>query len=143
MIGFLCFLQLFLIGHKPKVDSVCRGSGVFPDLTDLHITKNDYTDTTEELEHLLTDRYLLKRKAIEGVDERMMNDTQHGVLQEMQQIAMNARKYALLKILENPEITEVQKIEHITQHEKNGDSKNSQNSKYMSEIFKGILFSEW
>ena len=81
----------------------------------------------------------MKRKAIEGVDERMMNDTQHGLLQEMQQIAMNARKYALLKILENPEITEVQKIEHITQHEKNGDSKNSQNSKYMSEIFKGAM----
>jgi len=143
MIGFVCFLQLFLIRHKPKVDSVCRGSVVFPDLPDLpdlHIEKNDYTDTTAELEHLLTDRYLLKRKSVEGVDERMMNDTQHGLLQ---QIAMNARKYALLKILENPEITESQKIEHIAQHEKNGDLQNSQNSKYMSEMFKGILFSEW
>lgn len=140
MIGFLCFLQLFLMGHKPKVDSVCRGSVVFPDLPDLpdlQIAKNDYTDTTAELEDLLTSRNLLKRKSVEGMDERMMNDTQHGLLQ---QIAMNACKYALLKILENPEISEVQKIEHITQHEKNGDSKNS---KYMSEIFKGILFSEW
>jgi hypothetical protein len=128
------------MGHKPKMDSVCRGSIAFPDLPDLpdlHIEKNDYTDTTAELEQLLMDRYLLKRKVVEGVDERMPNDTQPGLLK---QITMNTLKYALLKILENPAISESQKIEHITQHEKNSDS---QNSKYMSEIFKGILFSEW
>uniref|UniRef100_A0A6C0D7L2 Uncharacterized protein n=1 Tax=viral metagenome TaxID=1070528 RepID=A0A6C0D7L2_9ZZZZ len=119
------------------MDCVCRDSIAFPDLPDLHIEKNDYTDTTAELEQLLMDRYLLKRKVVEGVDERMLNDTQPELLK---QITMNARKYALLKILENPTISESQKIEHITQHEKNSDS---QNSKYMSEIFKGILFSEW
>jgi len=137
MIRFICLLQLFLMGHKAKMDCVCRDSIAFPDLPDLHIEKNDYTDTTAELEQLLMDRYLLKRKVVEGVDERMLNDTQPELLK---QITMNARKYALLKILENPTISESQKIEHITQHEKNSDS---QNSKYMSEIFKGILFSEW
>jgi hypothetical protein len=103
----------------------------------LNITKNDYTDTTAELEDLLTNRHALKRMIIEGVDQRFVGEKDNGVLAEF---VINLYKYNLLKTLENPLISQIEKVQHIEDYEKMDSEKNL---KYMPEIFKGIVFSDW
>ena len=130
MNGFMILLQLFFVGHRiilKKSELNCE----------LNITKNDYTDTTAELEDLLTNRHALKRMIIEGVDQRFVGEKDNGVLAEF---VINLYKYNLLKTLENPLISQNAKIQHIEDYEKMDSEKNL---KYMPEIFKGIVFSDW
>jgi hypothetical protein len=101
----------------------------------MHISKNNYTDTTAELEDLLTNKYSYRRKSLEGTDERIPDDrntTLRG------QVIVNLYKYALLQLLENKDISETKKLEYIDEWEKMDT-----NSKYIPDISKGILFSDW
>jgi hypothetical protein len=68
---FKLLFHLFLLGCKRHVKKTELSSVVmFSDIEDLNIAHDGYTDTTAELEQLLKDRYLLRRKTIEGFDER-------------------------------------------------------------------------
>lgn len=128
MNGFAILLQLFFAGHRimlKKTELNCE----------LNITKNDYTDTTAELEDLLTNRHYLRRIIVDGVDQRFAGEKDNGVLAEF---VINLYKYNLLKTLENPLISQMEKTEYIAEYENTGKS-----SKYMPEIFKGIIFSDW
>jgi hypothetical protein len=101
----------------------------------MHITKNNYTDTTAELEDLLTNKHVFRRKSLEGTDERIPDD-RNTTLRE--QVMLNLYKYALLQLLENKDISETKKLEYIDEWEKQNS-----NSKYIPDISKGILFSDW
>jgi hypothetical protein len=136
---FKLFFHLFALStikihKKTELSSVV----MFSDIEDLNITHDGYTDTTAELEQLLKDRYLLRRKTIEGIDERFPLENEN--VRVMQQIALNFYKYELLRKLTDNNISIVDKLEHIEESEK---ITNTPNSKYMSELFKGLLFSEW
>jgi hypothetical protein len=136
---FSFLLQLFFLGYQKNAKKTELASMVmFSDVHDLNITHDGYTDTTAELEQLLKDRYLLRRKNLEGFDERFIHHDENE--QIMQQIALNIYKYELLKKLTENIISNTTKLEYIEDYEK---INNTQNSKYMSEIFKGLLFSEW
>jgi len=111
---------------------------MFSDIEDLNIAHDGYTDTTAELEQLLNDRYLLRRKTIEGFDERFPIENENA--QTIQQIALNFYKYELLRKLMDNSVSNYDKLQHIEECEK---ITNTPNSKYMSELFKGLLFSEW
>ena len=140
MTRFTFFLQLFLLGYKKNVKKTELSSMVmFSDIDDLNITHDGYTDTTAELEQLLKDRHLLRRKHLEGFDERYNQEEEENT-QILQQIALNMYKYELLKKLTDNNISEVEKLEYAEECEK---TTITQNSKYMSEISKGLLFSEW
>jgi len=130
MNGFAILLQLFFINHHKILKRTELRN-------ELNITKNDYTDTTAELEDLLTNRYTFKRMIVEGVDQRFIGEKDNGFLVDF---VINLYKYNLLKTLEDPLISQTEKTEHIAEYEKMNTEKNS---KYMSEIFKGIVFSDW
>jgi hypothetical protein len=130
MNGFAILLQLFFINHHKILKRTELRN-------ELNITKNDYTDTTAELEDLLTNRYAFKRMIVEGVDQRFIGEKDNGFLVDF---VINLYKYNLLKTLEDPLISQMEKTEHIAEYEKMNPEKNS---KYMSEIFKGIVFSDW
>jgi hypothetical protein len=139
MIPFKLFFHLFLLGCKRHVKKTELSSVVmFSDIEDLNITHDGYTDTTAELEQLLKDRYLLRRKTIEGIDERFPLENENA--RAMQQIALNFYKYELLRKLTDNSVSNYDKLQHIEESEK---LTNTPNSKYMSELFKGLLFSEW
>lgn len=134
---FKLLFHLFLLGCKRHVKKTELSSVVmFSDIEDLNITHDGYTDTTAELEQLLKDRYLLRRKNVEGFDERFPLEN----TDTMQQIALNFYKYELLRKLTDNSISNYDKLQHIEESEK---LTNNPNSKYMSELFKGLLFSEW
>jgi hypothetical protein len=139
MARFSFFLQLFMMGyHKIAKKTELSSTVMFSDIHDLNITHDGYTDTTAELEQLLTDRYLLQRKSVEGFDQRY--PLENIDVQTMGQIALNFYKYELLKKLTDNTVSEVDKLEYVEEYEKeNGVS----NSKYMPELFKGLLFSDW
>jgi len=136
---FSFFLQLFLLGCKRPLKKTELSSVVmFYDTDDLNTKDDGYKDTTAELEQLLTDRYFLRRKTVEGLDDRYPNE--NGNLQIMQQIELNFYKYELLKKLTDTTISDVNKLKYIEEYDKQNAIPNS---KYMSELFKGLLFSDW
>jgi hypothetical protein len=122
--------------HKIAKKTELASTVMFSDMYDLNITHDGYTDTTAELEQLLTDRYSLHRKSAEGFDQRYPLDNRD--VQTTAQIALNFYKYELLKKLTDNTISEVDKLEYVEEYEKD-----LPNSKYMPELFKGLLFSEW
>lgn len=139
MTRFTLFLQLFMMGyHKIARKTELAGVVMFSDIDDLNISHDGYTDTTVELEQLLKDRHLLRRKHLEGMDERFPLENENK--QILQQITLNLYKYELLKKLTDNNISAVEKLEYAEECEK---TTTTQNSKYMSEIFKGLLFSDW
>lgn len=136
---FLQFSQLFMMGyHKIAKKTELASVVMFSDIDDLNISHDGYTDTTAELEQLLKDRHLLRRKHIEGMDERFPLENEN--TQILQQIALNIYKYELFKKLTDNTISDIQKLEYVEECEKQNGVPNS---KYMSEIFKGLLFSDW
>jgi len=139
MTRFAFFLQLFMMGYQ-KIAKKTELAGVvmFSDIDDLNISHDGYTDTTAELEQLLKDRHLLRRKHIEGMDDRYPLENENA--QIMQQIAVNLYKYELWKKLTDQTISDIKKLEYVEECEKQNGVPNS---KYMSELFKGLLFSEW
>ena len=139
MTRFTFFLQLFMMGyHKIAKKTELASVVMFSDIDDLNITHDGYTDTTAELEQLLKDRHLLRRKHLEGMDDRFPLENEN--TQILQQIALNLYKHELLKKLTDNNISEVEKLEYAEECEKTATT---QKSKYMSEIFKGLLFSDW
>jgi hypothetical protein len=139
MTRFSFFLQLFVMGyHKIVKKTELATTVMFSDTHDLNITHDGYTDTTAELEQLLTDRYSLRRKNMEGFDQRYPVDNIDA--QTTAQIALNFYKYELLKKLTDNTISEVDKLEYVEDYEKENGLPNS---KYMPELFKGLLFSDW
>lgn len=124
-----------MINNKKSSRNTCISSTSYSDSRNMHITKNNYTDTTAELEDLLTNKHNLRRKYIEGTDERMIDD---GNMTLHTQIVFNMYKYMLLQILQNKDVSESQKIEHIREWEKQEMDNN-----YVPNIYKGILFSDW
>ena len=137
MNGFVVLLQLFFVNHQKIAKKTELRGEIVSYLDDLNITKNDYTDTTAELEDMLTNRHFLKRVIVDGSDQRFTGEKNDEILR---QFMLNLYKYNLLKTLENPLLSQMHKIEYIEEYEKMNDEKNS---KYMSEIFKGIVFSDW
>jgi len=132
---FSLLLQLFMICNKKSSRNTSISSTSFSNSYIMHISKNNYTDTTAELEDLLTNKYSYRRKSLEGTDERIPDDrntTLRG------QVIVNLYKYALLQLLENKDISETKKLEYIDEWEKMDT-----NSKYIPDISKGILFSDW
>lgn len=137
MARFSFVLQLFVMGyHKIAKNTELSSAVMFSH--DLNITHDGYTDTTAELEQLLTDRYSLHRKSAEGFDQRYPVDNIDA--QTTAQIALNFYKYELLKKLTDNTISEVDKLEYVEEYEKKNGLPNS---KYMPELFKGLLFSDW
>ena len=132
---FTLLLQLFMIGNKKSARNTSILSTSCSNSYTMHITKNNYTDTTSELEDLLTNKYSYRRKSLEGTDERISDD-KNTTLHE--QVILNLYKYALLKFLENKEVAESRKIEYIDEWKKMDT-----NSKYIPDITKGIVFSDW
>jgi hypothetical protein len=130
---FSFLFTLFVLNNKKTSKPLCSTS--FSKSYDMHITKNNYTDTTSELEDLLTNKYSYRRKSLEGTDEHIIDDrntTSH------REVIMNLYKYGLLQLLQNKDIPESNKLEYIQEWEKM-DSTN----KYIPDISKGILFSDW
>lgn len=132
---FTTFLQLFMFGNKNTLRHTSISSTSYSNSYNMDITKNNYTDTTAELEDLLTNKYSFRRKSIEGTDERMQDDMNTNI---HEQVLFNIYKYALLQLLENKDVSESQKIEHIREWEKQYTD-----NKYSPNIYKGILFSDW
>lgn len=132
---FTFLLQLFMIGNKKSSRNTSISRTFCSNSYTMNISKNNYTDTTTELEDLLTNKYSFRRKSLEGTDQRIPDD-KNTTLHE--QVIIDLYKYALLQFLENKDISETKKIECIDEWEKMDT-----NSKYIPHISKGILFSDW
>ena len=135
---FKLLFHLFALGYT-KIHKKMELSSVtmFSDLYDLNITHDGYTDTTAELEELLKNRNLMGKKHLEGFDQRFPLAEESPIAQ---QITLNMYKYEFLKKLTDNSVSNYDKLQHIEECEK---MLNDQKSKYMSELFKGLLFSEW